>query len=619
MDESSHLRILTATSRLRDLLAACSTPSVAGWVMSYELRRANSDVLPGDLFSPARQCSFLLGQLLSTPEPVGSRSFAQADWDACVELLNEIFLSYNELYFKSAADAGVPEDRWRTVGQVAMGAFLHYFNSGLLASTDQLEQRVRTYLVPFDTEIRAGFGVSVSEALDVVGHIGASAQDSLDKVVTAKHRIDEVRTEVLGRTRPGESTVEQIRAEAARCGGLEAARVLLDGLNSVGIVSFDWLASEFPERVASAFWKLFTIGRGDVHDLQYITEHNPVDDRPLILRSAHLALCPRFDALHRAVLQVFESYLAGSPDRDRYFRRRDDLLETDTAKQVCRLFGKTYRVFQNVYETSDGRFEHDIVALGEERCVVVECKASPPVEPFRDPQRAFTRIKHHFAGDRGIQKSYDQGVRVWRRWKNGESVTLHDAAGDAVAYITRDTIKDLILVCVTRDNYGPLATDLSLLLEKDSDAPSPWALNAVDLESIADAWTYFGWDSSQLWAYLSDRIRLHGRIATDDELDIVGYFIRHGTLNSLLIGDKVLSGLDPSYSGVFDEIYRATCQDGPPVVFDPKPPVMMDLRSSLQRGEPVFVNRGSVSGRKVGRNEPCPCGSGRKFKRCCGS
>ena len=22
--------------------------------------------------------------------------------------------------------------------------------------------------------------------------------------------------------------------------------------------------------------------------------------------------------------------------------------------------------------------------------------------------------------------------------------------------------------------------------------------------------------------------------------------------------------------------------------------------------------------RKIGRNEPCPCGSGRKFKKCCG-
>ncbi|MGB5261359.1 MAG: SEC-C metal-binding domain-containing protein, partial [Gammaproteobacteria bacterium] len=23
--------------------------------------------------------------------------------------------------------------------------------------------------------------------------------------------------------------------------------------------------------------------------------------------------------------------------------------------------------------------------------------------------------------------------------------------------------------------------------------------------------------------------------------------------------------------------------------------------------------------RKVGRNEPCPCGSGKKFKKCCGA
>ena len=27
----------------------------------------------------------------------------------------------------------------------------------------------------------------------------------------------------------------------------------------------------------------------------------------------------------------------------------------------------------------------------------------------------------------------------------------------------------------------------------------------------------------------------------------------------------------------------------------------------------------AVSRRKVGRNEPCPCGSGRKYKRCCGA
>ncbi len=25
------------------------------------------------------------------------------------------------------------------------------------------------------------------------------------------------------------------------------------------------------------------------------------------------------------------------------------------------------------------------------------------------------------------------------------------------------------------------------------------------------------------------------------------------------------------------------------------------------------------SGKKIGRNEPCPCGSGKKYKRCCGA
>ncbi|HUT75007.1 MAG TPA: SEC-C metal-binding domain-containing protein [Armatimonadota bacterium] len=39
-------------------------------------------------------------------------------------------------------------------------------------------------------------------------------------------------------------------------------------------------------------------------------------------------------------------------------------------------------------------------------------------------------------------------------------------------------------------------------------------------------------------------------------------------------------------------------------------------------GGPIdFVPSGSAersSGPKVGRNDPCPCGSGRKYKKCCG-
>ena len=40
-------------------------------------------------------------------------------------------------------------------------------------------------------------------------------------------------------------------------------------------------------------------------------------------------------------------------------------------------------------------------------------------------------------------------------------------------------------------------------------------------------------------------------------------------------------------------------------------------------GPPIFMNRGdgdapAQAGHKIGRNDPCPCGSGKKYKRCCG-
>ena len=43
---------------------------------------------------------------------------------------------------------------------------------------------------------------------------------------------------------------------------------------------------------------------------------------------------------------------------------------------------------------------------------------------------------------------------------------------------------------------------------------------------------------------------------------------------------------------------------------------------STQSSLPPFMQSANTpsapfSGKKVGRNEPCPCGSGRKYKRCC--
>ncbi len=42
-------------------------------------------------------------------------------------------------------------------------------------------------------------------------------------------------------------------------------------------------------------------------------------------------------------------------------------------------------------------------------------------------------------------------------------------------------------------------------------------------------------------------------------------------------------------------------------------------KRNVTYGEPVKVSRASArKTEKIGRNDPCPCGSGKKYKKCCG-
>ena len=55
--------------------------------------------------------------------------------------------------------------------------------------------------------------------------------------------------------------------------------------------------------------------------------------------------------------------------------------------------------------------------------------------------------------------------------------------------------------------------------------------------------------------------------------------------------------------------------------FDRLPDIMLRIHHAWRGLEvPDYASQAAPGiGRKVGRNEPCPCGSGKKFKRCCGS
>ena len=50
------------------------------------------------------------------------------------------------------------------------------------------------------------------------------------------------------------------------------------------------------------------------------------------------------------------------------------------------------------------------------------------------------------------------------------------------------------------------------------------------------------------------------------------------------------------------------------------PPVRQAVSPKKQATEQKQDNAGEESSvRKIGRNDPCPCGSGKKYKKCCGA
>ena len=61
-------------------------------------------------------------------------------------------------------------------------------------------------------------------------------------------------------------------------------------------------------------------------------------------------------------------------------------------------------------------------------------------------------------------------------------------------------------------------------------------------------------------------------------------------------------------------IYHVGLSTAQPAV--PRAPDQQNLREN--RTEDAALPAAKANGRKVGRNDPCPCGSGKKFKRCHG-
>jgi hypothetical protein len=609
MDLAIHEQLIQDTNRLRSLLAGTRTSSVVGFCLTYHLRRANDPEFDGGLSSPARQIAFLLGLLLSTPEPANPRKFQESDWTRSLDLLNQIFGAYQAAMWPDPKDIPQLSDEWRRVREVAGQALIYYHNTGLMATVEQLRTRTRDYVVPFDAFLEDEWGLGAQDALHICDFILQRWEDHRDALAAAIDDENRARHALVREWEADGLSIEEVRGRADESGYGTTFDNLLGLLDQTGVIAEEELADRFGSK-AGAFWRLFSIERGSVQ-ITYLTEDNPVDTRPLILLDERTAMCPSINAIFQAVLLSGERTLERSSERGRYRRARDKKLEDQVENVARQLLGDRGEYHRAVFETPDAHFEHDLVVIRGASVLVFEAKASPPKEPFRDLDRGFVRLRHAFGGDGGIQKAYEQAEHIRARLASGETVELYDEHGELQARLDPGSHQEIHMICVSRDDWGPLAVDLSLLLERPSrEHPYPWAVDILNLQAIASAWTYLHLDAIAFLNFLRERRRLHGRTICWDELDLVGFWLKHGGFHWLNDASADRIHIYPHYSDIFDEIYAATNLGGPPVTLEVTEPFMGNAREIMAD---IFTQL-----KNAGRNDPCPCGSGKKFKKCHG-
>jgi hypothetical protein len=634
MDRRLHENLLNDTNELRRLISSFSTDSIAGSCAAYVFTRigAESDK-PSELSSQFRQLFFLLGIMLTTQEPAQPRPLDKPAWQKVVGLLEKIFGIYAYMFWPTPEELPTLTKEWRDAREVAMPAFLHHFNTTLLASKEQISDRVTNYLSPFDDYLSESIGISASDTLNVAAWIGRHLQAQSDDLTDAgeKTQHDKLAIETRAAAEGWDESRfwEEARKREAVTHHTER---FATGIQNLFKIRRETIETEFGAGTANTFWELFVSRRGEVSEFTYITERNVAEERPLFEVEPGVAHCPQINALYFAVLNTGEQRLLNSPIKDAFLRRRDKTLEREVETILRQYFPPEAQFLAGVYETSDLQLEHDLVVLWNRLLFIVEAKASPPVEPFRDPDKAFARIRRAFRSDRGIQKAFDQANHLKKLVTSNDTVTLYDASQRAVRVIESGDIDEIYLICVTRDDFGAIATDLSLLLEKEDSESYPWVTNVFDLQAFLDAWSYFKWGPERFRQYLDERIQLHGKIFATDELDVAGYFIQHGDFHRLLELDADRIVLNTQYSDVFDKIYM-TRHGGPEVKYAPVEPVITDIRKELFgeenphesgdkiRSEPKLQRKTRQSKaykNKIGRGARCPCNSGETYARCHG-
>jgi hypothetical protein len=597
-----------AVAKLQALLLRAPTEAIVAYASATlvsidTIKKANAF----GLGSPYRQAYFLLGLLSASQEPVEPRDLTPSEYADLPRLLDAAFSAYTEDIFLHARDGRpLTADEERDI-EIAGPEFIKHHMTGRLAVFEQIEERIRGVFSPLDQKMRAIVGFTALEAIEIMQWIVAEVVRRLDEHGQFNDELHAAWKEWQTTARSATSLAE-LESGPAFERARAAAQGVQETLRTMNAFSRSDLRARFGAS-GDAFLARFVSRRGDNPGYCSVTDRNPVRYAPLFAIDDEHVVMPLGNAFYEGVYDALVAVGAraiGEP----FFKARSRYVECQLVDLVRKLFPSSATVLHNCYETADLHHEHDVVVLHDRSLYIFEAKGTPPIEPPTNIRIAAMRLRQAFADkDRGIQKGFGQSRHLLDRLADDGEIVLYGANRLPVLRISPQDVDESFAIVVTADDFGLLAVDLSILLEKNADCPYPWVVNLFDFETLIDAFHARAWGETEFRRFLAERALLHGRVVEADELAVAGAFVTYGSFRHFKLKPNekyMFKGAD-----VFDDLYLAK-HGGPRVTFDQaKRPVITDFRAEVEK---AVRHRTAEHRGKVGRNERCLCGSTLKYK-----
>ncbi|MCE9656248.1 hypothetical protein LPC13_13315 [Clostridium celatum] len=544
---------------LKNFIAKFDSESVLGMIANdlclvYDGKDFFNDI---KLSSPYKQYMYLAGLIVSTDEKK-CIDLKQEDFNKAKSMLEDISNFYALLFLPSEEEIknDMLTKEWIEARKVSMPVFLDYFNTTILNYEEQQEKRIRRWFESYNDFFKGEYKFSVTELLEIYNFIINNIRDTLDKIHKYRDNIVESREKWLKSVENG-INIKEATSLIDKNSLAKSYHNFMENVCNINRVSIKKLNDKFGEEVIRSFLNIFSITRKN-REFKYYTEENPFELAPLLRNGDKYIFCPVYKQLLNAIFKFLYSELEKGTEKNKFYKKRDMEAEKEAEELLKNIFGNEGKYFSSVFETKDSHNEHDLLVLYNDILIIGEVKAAKVKEPFRNPDKAYTRIKRDFKSDKGIQKAYNQGLNLKQLILSQEKTTLYNKQGSKIIEINRDDYKKIYIFCITAENYSILATQLTLLLEKPRNEPYPWVCNLYDLDTICNAFKFKSWDSDKFLKYIDDRTELHENLFTTDELEICGYYLQEGNFDKIknkIANKNDIIHLTPDMANIFDDIY----------------------------------------------------------------